>query len=136
MTRISKVIVKMALRSRRTIFMSATAPTAPRKLLANGLRRALAASACLAIITAAAPIGRAQTGKPADTQSWQAILSLQLKSEYNCDFEKVLFDRDVEVGQRITKEGRARCLDGREFDFSRDATHEKFILRLCMPTVC
>lgn len=72
----------------------------------------------------------------ASPPAWHAILALQLKDEYRCDLDKVLFDRDVEAGTRKSKEGRARCIDGREFDFSRDGTHEKFTLRLCSPTVC
>ncbi len=72
----------------------------------------------------------------AATPTWQSVLTLQLKDEYNCILDKVLFDRDVDVGEHTSKEGRARCLDGREFDFSRPSTHESFEIHLCLPTVC
>lgn len=78
---------------------------------------------------------QAEDGKPG-VPTWQSVLALQLKDEYRCDLEKVLFDRDVEAGGQVAKEGRARCIDGREFDFSRPSAHEKFKIRLCLPTVC
>ncbi|HRY06302.1 MAG TPA: hypothetical protein P5114_04215 [Hyphomicrobiaceae bacterium] len=68
--------------------------------------------------------------------TWQSVLTLQLKDQHRCDLDKVLFERDVEVGASVSKEGRVRCLDGREFDFSRPSTHETFDIRLCQPTVC
>lgn len=71
-----------------------------------------------------------------DAPTWQGVLALQLKDEHRCDLDKVLFDRDIDAGGRLSKEGRVRCLDGREFDFSRPSTHETFDIRLCQPTVC
>lgn len=91
--------------------------------------------ACL-LAVAAPSVHAADTTSKDTPPAWQAILALQLKDQYRCDLDKVLFDRDVEVGSRKSKEGRARCVDGREFDFSRDGTHEKFTLQLCSPTVC
>lgn len=96
---------------------------------------ALAASAVALVAVAAGPAVHAQDAKP-ETPTWQNVLALQLRDEYRCDMDKVLFDRDVDVGGRTSKEGRARCLDGREFDFSRPSEHEKFQVRLCQPTVC
>lgn len=88
---------------------------------------------CLLVL---APVGaQGEEAKPS-APTWQSVLSLQLKDEYRCDLDKVLFDRDVDVGGRTSKEGRVRCLDGREFDFSRASTHEKFVIHLCQPAVC
>lgn len=71
-----------------------------------------------------------------DAPQWQGILALQLQETYNCTLEKVLFSRDVPLGETSSTEGRARCFDGREYDFTRTRGHEKFTLRLCQPTVC
>lgn len=81
------------------------------------------------------PAIAAEEAKPAVPQ-WQEILALQLLETYRCDLDKVLFVRELKVGESTSSEGRARCLDGREYDFSRDRAHEKFTLRLCQPTVC
>ncbi len=109
----------------------------PRALALRALNGALAAA--LAGILLASAVGtnlsHAEEAKPG-TPTWQSVLALQLKDEYRCVLDKVLFDRDIEAGGKVSKEGRARCLDGREFDFSRPSTHEKFDIRLCLPTVC
>lgn len=76
----------------------------------------------------------AEPEKPAP--EWQGVLALQLKSEYHCDLDKILFHREVPVGDQMSTEGRIRCLDAREVDFTRNSRHEKFTLRLCQPTVC
>jgi hypothetical protein len=103
------------------------------------LKLSLAATAT-AVTLASPPVLAVDEIKPAAqevaTPTWQSVLTLQLNDEYNCILDKVLFDRDVEVGGHISKEGRARCLDGREFDFSRPSTHETFEIHLCLPTVC
>lgn len=83
-----------------------------------------------------APVRAAEEQKPTVAPQWQDILAIQLRDTYNCAFDKVLFVREVPVGDSIATEGRVRCLDGREYDFSRDRSHEKFTLRLCQPTVC
>jgi hypothetical protein len=94
-----------------------------------------AAAPMAASILLAAPATAAEQAKPASPQ-WQEILALQLHETYNCVFDKVLFMRELKVGESVSIEGRARCIDAREYDFSRDRAHEKFTLRLCQPTVC
>ncbi|MCB1521278.1 MAG: hypothetical protein KDJ37_11985 [Hyphomicrobiaceae bacterium] len=79
---------------------------------------------------------RADEVKTTAVPNWQAILSLQLKNTFNCDFEKLVFVREVPVGEHVGLEGRVHCVDSREFDFTRAREHEKFTLRLCQPTVC
>ena len=88
------------------------------------------------ILAVSSPQGAQGEENNSTAPTWQGVLALQLKDGHRCDFDKVLFDRDIDVGGRTTKEGRVRCLDGREFDFSRPSTHEKFDIRLCQPTVC
>lgn len=111
--------------------------TGPRVLLRRALKGALAAglSGILLASAGGANLAHAEEAKPG-TPTWQSVLALQLNDEYRCVLDKILFDRDIEAGGKVSKEGRARCLDGREFDFSRPSTHEKFDIRLCLPTVC
>ena len=45
-------------------------------------------------------------------------------------------ERTFELAGDTVIEGRVRCLDGREFDFTRPKPHLKFELRLCQPAVC
>lgn len=91
----------------------------------------LAAASTLTVIAMSADRTQAE-----ETPQWQSILALQLRDSHRCELDKVLFVHDVPAGSSVATEGRARCLDGREFDFSRDRGHEKFTLRLCQPTVC
>jgi len=77
-------------------------------------------------------------GKPVlATESWQVLLTQQLQTQQRCVLDKILFVREVPVGNIIGLEGRIRCADTREFDFKRDHENEKFTIRLCEPTsVC
>ena len=70
------------------------------------------------------------------TQAQETLLKLQLKERYACDFEKILFAREIELGGTKTLEGRVRCADEREVDFSQANPNMKFQLELCQPTVC
>lgn len=69
-------------------------------------------------------------------EGWEATLKLQLNDEKKCTFERFVFVRQLSGEPLGGLEGRARCQDGREFDFARQKAHQKFELRLCMPTVC
>lgn len=68
--------------------------------------------------------------------TWLAALRHVLAHEQKCDLGEVLWSREVPVGKTTALEGRARCLDGREFDFTQRRPHMKFDVRLCQPTVC
>lgn len=72
----------------------------------------------------------------AESPEWLGVLALQLKDAYNCDLDEVVFVREVPLGGTVSTEGRARCIDRREFDFTRASPHARFILHLCQPTVC
>lgn len=69
-------------------------------------------------------------------QAWESILRLQLQDERRCQLRAIVSLRDLEIGGLGGLEGRIRCADGREFDFSRQKAHQKFELRLCQPAVC
>jgi hypothetical protein len=73
--------------------------------------------------------GRAEEG-------WQVTLKLQLDLEKKCHFERMVWVRQLPVEQLGALEGRVRCEDGREFEFSRSKAHLKFELRMCMPAIC
>ena len=76
-------------------------------------------------------------GRPAlATESWQVLLRHQLQTQQRCVLDRILFVREVPVGNIVGLEGRIRCADMREFDFKRDNANEKFTIRLCEPTVC
>lgn len=72
----------------------------------------------------------------AEEQEWLRLLRLQVKGSHSCDVEHLVFSREVPVGGETTVEGRLRCRDGREYDFTRAKPHQKFELRLCQPSVC
>lgn len=73
---------------------------------------------------------------PGAGEPWLGVLKAQLKDNSNCRLDRVLFAREVKLGADVGLEGRARCLDNREYDFSRQKPHQKFDIRLCQPTVC
>ncbi len=69
-------------------------------------------------------------------EGWEATLKLQLEIEKKCQLERLVSVRQLPVEGLGGLEGRARCHDGREFDFSRQKAHQKFEIHLCMPAVC
>lgn len=94
------------------------------------LVKALLTTAVVAI-AAVAPLAAQDAVQP-----WEVLLKLQLKQAYNCDLATILYVREVPVGNETSTEGRIRCLDEREFEFSRTRPHEKFTIHLCQPAVC
>lgn len=69
-------------------------------------------------------------------EMWEATLRLQLEGEKRCQLQSFVSVRELPVEGLGGLEGRIRCIDGREFDFSRQRQHQKFELRLCQPAVC
>jgi hypothetical protein len=69
-------------------------------------------------------------------ESWVTLLKLQLADGYGCAVESLLYWRHVPTGHDNGTEGRVRCLDRREFNFTRPNEHTKFTIRLCQPAVC
>ena len=87
-------------------------------------------------LSAVALSGMAVTQSGHADDSWQAVLQLQLAAEKRCQLDHMISVRQLPVAQLGALEGRLRCKDGREFDFSRAKPHLKFELRLCAPAVC
>lgn len=72
----------------------------------------------------------------ADNDQWEALLRMQLETEKKCQFQRIVSMRQLPVPGLDALEGRVRCTDGREFDFSRPKPHQKFEIHLCAPAVC
>jgi len=68
--------------------------------------------------------------------TWEKLLTLQLEDEKKCVLSGTVFVREMPGAEGVTISGRAKCYDGREFDFSQQKPHMKFDIRACDPTVC
>lgn len=89
-------------------------------------------AAVLAALTSAVITGRAS----AADEEWRSALRQQLQSKYGCRLESFVFENQVPLGGEFKRDGRIRCADGREIDYTQSNVLLKFDLRLCMPTVC
>jgi hypothetical protein len=67
---------------------------------------------------------------------WRILLGQQLKAEKSCDLNEVVTFHEVPIGDVVAIDGRASCIDGREYDFSRKRVHMKFEFKLCEPSLC
>lgn len=92
-----------------------------------------AAIIAAAFLTVPFAIGSAVASDPPE---WQAALGRQLRSERSCILAHLVMVREFELGSTKVVEGRVRCMDSREFDFSRSAPHNPFKLQLCQPSYC
>lgn len=90
-----------------------------------------AASMAIALAAASHPAAAAEIDDRA-----RIVLSQQLKAEKNCDFKAIVTYHELPLGGEIALDGRASCIDGREYNFSRKRPHQKFDIELCEPTVC
>ena len=67
---------------------------------------------------------------------WRIVLEGQIKKEKGCDIKEVLMYQEIPLGDETGIEGRVSCIDGRQFDFSRNRSHQKFRIEMCEPAVC
>jgi hypothetical protein len=83
-------------------------------------------------------LASAQNGDsaPASNAPWRLLLQQQLKAAKSCDLLEVLTFNEFDLGDYRALEGRASCIDGREFTFSRRRPHQSFEFELCEPTLC
>jgi hypothetical protein len=81
-------------------------------------------------------MGTATAQQADEKEAWQTVLKQVLASEKKCELREIQWVREVPVGGHVGLEGRIRCIDGREFDFTRPRPHMKFEVLLCQPTVC
>lgn len=69
-------------------------------------------------------------------EAWETALRLQLEAEKRCQLLVIISVRQIPVEGLDALEGRVRCTDNREYDFSRPRPHQKFNIQLCQPAVC
>lgn len=94
-------------------------------------------SAAVAAGFAAAFAAVAQDDPPVVNEPpWRIVLESQIKDEKGCDLKEVLMFQEIPLGGETGLEGRVSCIDGRQFDFSRNRPHQKFRIELCAPAVC
>ncbi len=91
------------------------------------------AGSCVTSALAMSPGEMAPEGQP---EVWEQLLKLQLEDEKKCVLAGTVFVREMPGPEGVTISGRAKCFDGREFDFSQAKPHMKFDIRACEPTVC
>jgi len=70
------------------------------------------------------------------TEPWEQVLSQQLAAEQMCDMSGTCNVHEFPLGHDVVMMGKARCYDGREFDFSQKKNHMKFDIKPCEPIVC
>ncbi len=69
-------------------------------------------------------------------EPWLTVLKGQLNKEKGCQLEHVVESRSVPIAGTVLREGRVRCVDGREYDFTQPSAHGKFEFKACQPAVC
>lgn len=69
-------------------------------------------------------------------EPWEHVLADQLAAEQKCVMSGTYSVHEWRLGDETVLSGKARCYDGREYDFSQKKNHLKFDLRECEPTVC
>lgn len=67
---------------------------------------------------------------------WEQVLAQQLDLEQKCVMTGTYDVQEWPLGDELVLSGKARCYDGREFDFSQKKNHMKFEIRACEPTIC
>jgi hypothetical protein len=90
----------------------------------------------IAVALALGLIAALASGSLNAEESWLMQLRQQARAEQGCDLTFIVSERQLPLGNDIRHEGRLRCNDGREFDFTRDRVHQKFTLKLCQPSYC
>ena len=88
------------------------------------------------VLVASALVASGVTVALAAAEPWEQVLSQQLAAEQMCDMSGTYNVQEFPLGDDIVMMGKARCYDGREFDFSQKKTHMKFDIKPCEPTVC
>jgi hypothetical protein len=69
-------------------------------------------------------------------EPWEQVLSQQLDLEQKCILTNTYNVQEWPLGNETVISGKARCYDGREFEFSQKKNHLKFDIKACEPSVC
>ncbi len=99
------------------------------------MMRALMLSTVGVGLLGAAAVG-ISTAMAQDVEPWQTLLQLQLEETKKCSLAGTMFVREMPTSEGVIISGRAKCFDGREFDFSQSKPHMKFDIKACDPTYC
>lgn len=92
--------------------------------------------ACVAVGLAVLPLAGPAVSQDKDDEQWKWLLESQLRSDVRCDLAGTLFVRELPGPEGITRSGRAKCIDGRLYDFSQEKPHTKFTFKICDPVAC
>ncbi len=76
-------------------------------------------------------VGRAVAG-----DAWKVSLKLQLMQEKKCEIKELSRVKEFKLAGEDVVDGRAHCMDGKDYDFSWKKELNKFELRRCQPAVC
>ena len=100
--------------------------------------RMMFSAAVLAAVSALTPVAvsAADDALEPNVSPWRIILENQLRAEKACELNEVLTYQEIPLGNDVGVDGRISCRDGREFNFSRKAKHQKFSIEICAPAVC
>ena len=104
--------------------------TPPSRLALLGL---LAGLSLIALPAAGSSPQAAQTDGEAE---WANDLRGQLMQEKNCELAYMTNVREFEFFDGTVANGRAHCLDKRQFDFTWEPKQMKFTIERCGPAVC
>lgn len=69
-------------------------------------------------------------------EPWLVGLEDQPDRQQRCTAAQIVAMRQIELAGGVRYEGRMRCADGREFEFTQRQPHQRFEIRACDPAVC
>jgi hypothetical protein len=101
------------------------------RLVAMVSLRALLRASLRAPLAVMVAVGPAIAAEP-----WEQVLGQQLDLEQKCILTSTYNVQEWSLGNEMVISGKARCHDGREFEFSQKKNHLKFDIKACEPTVC
>ena len=99
--------------------------------MARPIRHRLPA-VCAVLILTATPLGAQTEPEP----EWTQTLRDQLSQEQNCELGYMTGVHEFKFFDGMAANGRAHCLDKRQFDFTWAPQELKFDIQRCGPTVC
>jgi hypothetical protein len=93
--------------------------------------RVLVRLVAMVSLRASLAVGPAIAAEP-----WEQVLGQQLDLEQKCILTGTYDVQEWPLGNEMVLTGKARCYDGRAFEFSQKKNHLKFDIRFCAPSVC
>lgn len=101
--------------------------------ISRGLKLIVLAGLVIAVVLLLLPrLAAGQDKAPA----WFVIIEQKLARERTCLAPTIVQINEFPLGNQVRREGRVRCSDGREFEFTQATPHEPFTIRSCEPARC